>query len=209
MGAWRSDRRPGKKSRCVSSHRLIGFVGMGWFRPLRFPGFKEPIIVLPAKTSLYICIVTYIYVSIYRVVLFFIGNPNVQTRHFKDCYIFQQSKTCFVLLSTTWVFLWCISVKSWFGDGLVTKSSLTLMTPSTIACQAPLSMGFPRQEIPRFPSGLLFPSRGDLPNPGIEPTFPALAGGFLTAEPPGLPKSWCTGTQVSVNTECVTEINDV
>ena len=59
-------------------------------------------------------------------------------------------------------------------------------------------MGFPRQE---YWSGLPFPSPGDLPNRGIEPTFPALAGGFFTAEPPGLPKSWCTGTQVSVNTE--------
>ena len=39
-------------------------------------------------------------------------------------------------------------------------------TPWTIAYQAPLSMGFSRQE---YWSGLLFPSSGDLPNPGIEP----------------------------------------
>ena len=43
-------------------------------------------------------------------------------------------------------------------------------------CQAPLSMGFPRQE---YCSGLPFPS-GDLSDPGIEPTSPALAGGFFT-----------------------------
>ena len=46
-------------------------------------------------------------------------------------------------------------------------------------------MGFPRQE---YWSGLPFPSPGDLPDPGIEPTSlasPALAGGFFTTEPPG------------------------
>ena len=51
----------------------------------------------------------------------------------------------------------------------------------TVACQAPLSMGFSRQE---YWSGLPCPPPGDLPNPGIEPAFlksPALAGGFFTA----------------------------
>ena len=43
-------------------------------------------------------------------------------------------------------------------------------------------MGFPRQE---YWSGLLFPSPGDLPDPGIEPATPVLAGGFFTTEPPG------------------------
>ena len=41
----------------------------------------------------------------------------------------------------------------------------------TVACQAPLSMGFSRQE---YWSGLPFPSPGDLPDPGIEPGSPAL-----------------------------------
>ena len=54
----------------------------------------------------------------------------------------------------------------------------------TIVCQAPLSMRFPRQE---YWSGLPFPSPGDLPNPGIEPVSPALAGGFFTTEPPEKP----------------------
>ena len=44
-------------------------------------------------------------------------------------------------------------------------------TPWTVANQAPLSMGFSRQE---YWSGLPFPSPGDLPNPGIEPGSPAL-----------------------------------
>ena len=51
------------------------------------------------------------------------------------------------------------------------------MTPWTVACQAPLSMGFPRQE---YWSGLPFPSSGDLPDPGIEATSPVLVGGFFT-----------------------------
>jgi len=50
--------------------------------------------------------------------------------------------------------------------------------------QDPLFMGFPRQE---YWSGLPFPSPGDLPDSGIEPTSPALGGRFFTAEPPGKP----------------------
>ena len=54
------------------------------------------------------------------------------------------------------------------------------MTPWTVACQAPLSMGFSKQE---YWSGLPCPPPGDLPNPGTEPESlmsPALAGGFFT-----------------------------
>ena len=43
--------------------------------------------------------------------------------------------------------------------------------PWTVACQAPLSMEFSRQE---YWSGLTFPSPGDLPNPGIKPGSPEL-----------------------------------
>ena len=50
----------------------------------------------------------------------------------------------------------------------------------TIACQAPLFMEFSRQE---YWNGLPCPNPGDLPNPGIEPTSPALAGGFFTIVP--------------------------
>ena len=56
------------------------------------------------------------------------------------------------------------------------------VTPWTVAHQAPLSMGFSRQE---FWSGLPFPSPGDLPDPGIEPRSPALQADALTSEPPG------------------------
>ena len=55
-------------------------------------------------------------------------------------------------------------------------------TPCTVAHQAPLSMGFSRQE---YWGGLPFPSPGYLPDPGIEPRSPALQADALTSEPPG------------------------
>ena len=57
----------------------------------------------------------------------------------------------------------------------------------TVAYQAPLSMGFSKQE---YWSELLFPSPGDLPNPGIKPRSRALQADSLPAEPPGKPNSW-------------------
>ena len=59
---------------------------------------------------------------------------------------------------------------------------LILVTLWTIACQAPLSLGFSIQE---YWSGFPFPSPRDLPNPEIEPVCPALAGRFFTTESPG------------------------
>ena len=55
-------------------------------------------------------------------------------------------------------------------------------TPWTVAYQALPSMGFSRRE---YWSGLLFPSPGDLPDPGIEPQYPALEADALPSEPPG------------------------
>ena len=52
-------------------------------------------------------------------------------------------------------------------------------TPWTLAYQAPLSMGFSRQE---YWSGLQFPSPGDLSDPGIEPGSPALQADALPSE---------------------------
>ena len=57
-------------------------------------------------------------------------------------------------------------------------------TPRTVACQAPLSMGLPKQE---YWSRLPFPPPGDHLDPGIEPGSPALASRFLTTELPGKP----------------------
>ena len=61
-------------------------------------------------------------------------------------------------------------------------------TPWTVTYQAPLSMGFSRQE---YWSGLPFPSPGDLPDPGTEPVSPALQADALTSEPPGKPTINC------------------
>ena len=60
-----------------------------------------------------------------------------------------------------------------FPDAIVSRQvvSDSFATPQTVARQAPLSMGFPRQE---SWSGLPFPSPGDLPDPGIKPASPAL-----------------------------------
>ena len=62
------------------------------------------------------------------------------------------------------------------SSSLVAKSCLTLVTLWTVASQAPLTMGFSRQE---YWSGLPFPSPGDLPNPGIKPRSPRLQADSL------------------------------
>ena len=70
------------------------------------------------------------------------------------------------------------------GGGLVAKLCPALLTPWTVAHQAPLPMGCPR-------SGLPFPSPGDLADPGMEPDLlhcrqsPTLQADCLPAEPPG------------------------
>ena len=51
------------------------------------------------------------------------------------------------------------------------------VTPWTVTHQVPLSMGLSEKE---YWSGLPFPPPGDLPDPGIEPESPGLAGGFFT-----------------------------
>ena len=56
------------------------------------------------------------------------------------------------------------------------------VTPWSVACQTPPSIGFSRQE---YWNGLPFPSPGDLPNPGIELGSPPLQADSLTSEPPG------------------------
>ena len=75
----------------------------------------------------------------------------------------------------------CLITQSW-----VTKLTLSnsFGTPWTVAHQAPLSMGFSRQE---YWNGLAFPSPGNLPDPGIKLTSPALADGFFTTELLGKP----------------------
>ena len=94
----------------------------------------------------------------------------------------------------------CVTVLYIQYSCLVTKSCLTLVSPWTVAHQAPLSLGFPRKE---YRSGLPFPPPEHLPNPGIKPTSPvspALADRFFTTEPPGRPKDyiWHSKNQVNI-----------
>ena len=65
----------------------------------------------------------------------------------------------------------------------------SFLIPWTAALQAPLSMAFPKQVLW---SGLQFPSPGDLPDSGIKPVSPTLAGGFFTTETPEKPLSGYT-----------------
>ena len=81
-------------------------------------------------------------------------------------------------------FVYLLSPSGGGGGGLVAKSCPTLATPWTIALQAPLSIGFSRQE---YWSGLPFPSPGDLPNPGIKARSPALQADSLPTELQGKP----------------------
>ena len=88
---------------------------------------------------------------------------------------------------------WCQSTLKSESESCSVMSDFA--TPLTVAHQAPLSMGFSRQE---YWSGLPFPSLWGLLNPGIEPTSPALAGGFFTTKPTGKPH-----TLPTINLSCV------
>ena len=68
----------------------------------------------------------------------------------------------------------------------VTKSCLTLCHPGRVAYQAPLSMGFPRQE---YWNELPFPSAGDLPDPGIDPESSVLQADSLPLSHWGKPRT--------------------
>ena len=61
-----------------------------------------------------------------------------------------------------------------------------------VACQAPLSMGFPRQE---YSSGLPVPSPGDLPHPRIEPVSPASQADSFPLSHQGSPRFTCTNME--------------
>ena len=84
-------------------------------------------------------------------------------------------------------FMAAITIYSDFeSESEVAQSRPTLCHPVDCNLQAPLSMGFSRQE---YYSGLPFPSPGDLPDPRIEPRSPTLEADALTSEPPGKPNT--------------------
>ena len=115
-------------------------------------------------------------------------SPNMRSRYCVICfYLFLNKPTVdnFIVIEYSFIFdVW--QLYSFLLWSEVTWSRLScvpvFVTPRTIACQAPPSMGFSRQE---YWSGLPFPSPGDLPNPGIEPRSPALQADSLPSEPPG------------------------
>ena len=82
-----------------------------------------------------------------------------------------------------WGFFTHLLVKHYVWTCSVAHLQLSA-TPWTVARQAPLSMGLPRQG---YWGGLPFPSLGDLPDPGIEPGSPALQADASPSEPPGKP----------------------
>ena len=100
--------------------------------------------------------------------------------NFENIVKYQEKKCVFCPLTKQYAWtriLWVyIYVR---GGGLVIKLWPTLTTTWTVAHQAPLSMGFSRQE---YGSGLPFPSSGDLSHPGIEPGSPVLQADSLPTE---------------------------
>ena len=107
-------------------------------------------------------------------------SPCIFTSTFQNIWLYSKKHKIIEMVSRKLrvLFCWCCY--------LVAELYLTLVTPWTVARQAPLFMGFPRQEYWR---GLPFPSPGYLPDPGMELAFPSLAGGFFTSEPlPGKPQ---------------------
>ena len=88
-------------------------------------------------------------------------------------------------------------------------SCLTLVILWTVACQAPLSVGFPRQE---HWSGLLFSSPGNLPDPRIEPMSPALQADSLPLNhlgSPNLPINLGISEQITNNNSLLTLVPEM
>ena len=100
------------------------------------------------------------------IVYFCVGIPQVPKSLFNYFYsfCFLSSPEKYMCVCVSFSFVWLFA------------------TPWTVPCQAPQSMGFSRQE---YWSGLPWPSPGDLPNPGIKPSSPALQAGSLPSKPPG------------------------
>ena len=112
---------------------------------------------------------------------------NLLSRDFRDFRFGKHKEHRFLMqiISTDGLPIWLYQfTKELFHSLKVFNLSVVShsLTPWTIACQAPLSMEFSRQE---HWSGLPFPSPGDIPNPGIESTSATLQADSLLSEPPG------------------------
>ena len=108
----------------------------------------------------------------------------------QGCACFRFGVCLAVLPSThyrTWVQAGAVYTTKVGACVLSCRSPVRLFSPWTIAHEAPLSLGFSRQE---YWSGLQCPPPGDPPHPGTKPVSlmsPALAGGSLPPVPPGKP----------------------
>ena len=114
----------------------------------------------------------------------FFSSSHICTWLLEKTYVWLYSplsaKKCFFFL------IYCLGWSQLFFQGVVKSLSCVwlLVTPWTVAYQAPPSMEFSRQE---YWSGLPFPSPEDLPDPGIKPMSPTWAEGFFTTKPPWKP----------------------
>ena len=129
----------------------------------------------------------------WKIIIFY--EANFKKGNECRCFTFLHISLMFDLIEDSWILIWAYAIvllrhiASFFfylKYVLLLLSCLNcvqfLATLWTVAHQTPLSMGFSWQE---YWSGLPFPPSGDLPNLGIEPMSPALAGGFFTTAPSG------------------------
>ena len=107
-------------------------------------------------------------------------RPNRQTYYYCGCFMAFLYKKCSTLVSKSKSMIKRVLC-------LITQSRLTLCNPMDYSLPASSVHGFLQQE---NWSGQLFPSPGDLPNPGIEPRSPALQADSLTSEPPVKPLTY-------------------
>ena len=120
-----------------------------------------------------------------------LSHPELVSFSFHMCFQILFSTMCNPKFFSVQCTVWSILI-TYFPVQLYVSFHLCIMlshvwlfvTLWTVAPQAPLSVGFPRQE---YWNGLPFPSRENRPEPGIKPVSPALVGGFFTTEPPQKP----------------------
>ena len=99
-----------------------------------------------------------------------LSNPKVPAEYFTKTFILYNFGSENVIIQALYILI------------LEVKSFSCVRLFATVAYQAPLSMGFSRQE---YWSGLPFPSPGDLPDPGIDPGLPHCRHMLLTSQPTG------------------------
>ena len=145
----------------------------------------------------FFALIPYLILFLYHLVCFSLRLFSVYTTLFWPLNIFLQfykNRALLHSLEKTKIFLisfpWILQLDVFFFFLLVFLRSCELY----VAHQASPSMGFPRQE---YWNGLLFPSPGDLPHPGIELMSPPLTGRFFTSELPEKP--WILKLGVFIN----------